>query len=71
MSIPEGYKANFETLLKAAKNGDLALVECTDTLTSKPVFTLCAIGHEGGEYAMSPLAKMFDGNPFDELNPPQ
>lgn len=69
--IAPGYKANFETLLKAARNSDLALVECKDVVTGKPVITICAIGFDNGEYVMSPLAKMFDGSPYEELVPPQ
>ena len=70
MPIKKGYKSNLETILRAAKLGDLALVECTDQATGKVVIALCAVGHVDGEYVISPLAKMFDGNPFEELNPP-
>lgn len=70
MAIPKGYKANFETLKRAFKNGDVALMECTDKVTGKPVYVICTVGRENSEYVMSPVAKMFDGNPYDELNPP-
>lgn len=68
--ITKGYKANFETITKAAKNNDLALVECKDKSTGKTVIAVCAIHVEGQEYVMTPLAKMFDGNPYEELIPP-
>lgn len=68
--ISEGYKANFETLNRAADNGHLALVECRDKKTGKPVLAVCAMGWDGNEYQIVPLAKMFDGNPYEELDPP-
>jgi hypothetical protein len=33
MSIPDHARANFETLLRAAADGNLALMECVDTAT--------------------------------------
>lgn len=71
MAIEKGYQANFNTLLRAAKNGDLALVECTDAKTGKKVVAICAIAAAPNrQVEISPLAKMFDGNPFEELIPP-
>ena len=70
MSIREGYKANLEIIKLAVRNDDIALVECTDKVTGAVVIVLCAIGSDGDEYVISPLAKMFDGNPYDELEPP-
>lgn len=70
MSIPEAYSNNFATLQRAQDNGDLALVECTDVKTGRPVYTICAMQPEGDGYMMVPLAKMFDGNPYEELEPP-
>jgi hypothetical protein len=70
MAISEGYKANFDTLLRAAKAGDLALMECTDKATGKTVIAVCAVGRDKGEYVFSPVAKLFDGDPYSELNPP-
>lgn len=69
-AIQKGYKANFETLLRASKNGDLALLDCQDKATRKTVRVIVAVAFDGKEYSFSPLAKMFDGNPYDELNPP-
>ena len=69
--IQQGYQINFETLRTASSNNDLALVECTDKKTGKPVIAICAIQLTDGEYNITPLAKMFDGNPYDELDPPK
>ena len=68
--ISKGHQANFETLKKAFKNKAVALMECTDAETGKPVITVCAVNIVNGEYEFIPLAKMFDGNPFEELLPP-
>lgn len=68
--ITKGYRANFETLERAFKHGDVALMECTDAVTGKPVIAICAVNTVNGEYEFSPLAKMFDWNPYEELNPP-
>lgn len=70
MAISKGHKANFETLKRAAANGHLALVECTDKKTGATVIAVCAIGRDGSDYTVHPFARMFDGNPYDELNPP-
>lgn len=68
--INEAYKANFETLRLAFKNGDTALVDCTDAVTGKQVVAVCAVLLEDGRYTFIPLAKLFDGNPYEELVPP-
>lgn len=72
MSIPEGYITNFETLKLAFSNGDVALMECQNKETKKNVYVLCAMGYDPvtEEYIPMPFAKLFDGNPFEELNPP-
>jgi len=72
MAINDVIKTNFQTLLTAARNGDLALLECTDKATGNPVYVICAVNAgPDGLYSMTPLAKMFDGNPYDEVGPPE
>ena len=70
MAISNVYEANFKTLKRAFKNGDVCLLECQDAATGKTVIAVCAISKVGEEYTFAPLAKMFDGNPYEELNPP-
>lgn len=66
-----GYLPNFETLKRAAAAGDLALLSCQDKATGKHVAVLTAVYQdEDGQYCMVPLAKLFDGDPYQELNPP-
>ena len=58
-------------MLRAARNGDLALLECTDAKTGAPVMAICMMSIcADGEMQMTPVAKIFDGNPFEELVPP-
>jgi hypothetical protein len=69
--IQPGYKSNLATLIAAARNGDLGLLECTDAVTKNTVIVVVAMSSsEDGEVTMTPLAKMFDGNPYEELLPP-
>ena len=73
MAIAKGYKANFETLLKAMANGDALLMECKDAKTGKPVVVVCACYQDDKteEIVTVPLAKLFEGNPYEELIPPE
>lgn len=66
-----GYRPNFETLQQASDNGDLALLECQDKKTLQKVAVIVAVYLDNeGLYNIVPLAKMFDGDPYKELNPP-
>lgn len=69
--INESYKHNFNQLLRAGYNGDLLLMECTDAITGKPVITVCIHTVDGDDmHNMQPIAKLFDGDPYEELRPP-
>jgi hypothetical protein len=70
MAIPDAYGRNFETLVRAARNGDLALRECTDALTGEPRYVICAVGREDGDYVMTPFGHLHDGNPYEAYLPP-
>jgi hypothetical protein len=71
MALKSGDRSNFETLQRAAGNGDLALIETTDKATGKYVAVVAAVWrNEVGEYEIVPIARLFAGNPYDELNPP-
>lgn len=71
MSIPDYARANFNTLLRAAASGDLALVECADAATGEPRYVLCAVGRDGGDYVMTPFGHLARGNPFEAYLPPE
>ncbi|WEX85800.1 DUF6117 family protein [Sinorhizobium garamanticum] len=70
MSIPDYARANFQTLLRAAEAGDLALMECTDAQTRESRYVICAVGWENGDYLFTPLGHLADGNPYEAYVPP-
>lgn len=70
MAIPEAHTKNFSTLLRAADNNDVCLMECIDKDTGKPEYVICVVNRVDDEFEFVPVAKMFHGNPYDELIPP-
>lgn len=70
MTNPDHAKANFHTLLRAAADGNLTLMECLDSRTSEPRYVLCAIGHDGTDRVFTPFGHLADGNPYDAYFPP-
>ena len=71
MAIPDHTRTNFNTLLRAAADGNLALMECLDAATRERRFVLCAIGRaDDGDYVMTPFGHLADGNPYDAYLPP-
>lgn len=65
MSIPEHTSANFRTMVRAAENGDLALVTCSDATTGEPRYVICAVSFDGNEYLFTPFGHLADGNPYE------
>ena len=70
MSIPEHARANFETLLRAAADGNLALMECTDAVTGEPRYVIGAVGRGGASFVFTPFGHLADSNPYDAYLPP-
>lgn len=72
MALQEGDKANFETLLKAAKKGHLALVQSKRVSDGSYVALLAAVyrEHPGGEFIIVPLGEMAAGNPYELYEDP-
>lgn len=68
--ISEGHKRNFETLKRAAADGNLALMECTDAKTSEVRIVICAVSQVHDEYVMTPFGHLCNGNPYEEYLPP-
>jgi hypothetical protein len=63
--------SNLDTLITAAKNGDLCLVECKLISTGETVAAICA-AHQGddGTVEVTPFGVMLAGNPYEMLTPP-
>jgi hypothetical protein len=70
MSIPDHARANFDTLLRAAVDGNLALMECADAVTGEPRYVICAVGRDAGAYVFTPFGHLAEGNPYDSYRPP-
>ena len=70
MAIPQAYIRNFQTMMRAAANGDLSLMECTDAVTGEPRYVLCAVSLHGNDYVMTPFGHLYDGNPYAAYVPP-
>lgn len=70
MSIPSYARSNFQTLLRAAGDGNLALMECLDAVTGGPRYVICAVGRDDGDCVFTPFGHFADGNPYDAYLPP-
>ncbi len=71
MPLQRGHKTNFDTLQRAFRSGDAALMECQLAATGENVAVICAANREGdGEVEFTPFAMLFNENPYDLLNPP-
>ena len=70
MKLTKGEQKNLETIIQAAKDGNLALASCEDAKTGKKVAVVCAVNWVNGEFEFVPMARLFDGNPYDQLKPP-
>lgn len=70
MSIPDHARANFQTLLRAAAEGNLALLECTDAATGATRYVICAVGRAEGDFVFTPFGHLADGNPYEAYVPP-
>ena len=70
MSIPDHARANFQTLLRAAEDNNLALMECEDAKTGETRYVICAVGQDGADYVFTPFGHLADGNPYDAYLPP-
>ena len=57
--------------MRAAENGDLALMECSDAETGAPRYVICAVGRNGGEYLFTPFGHLAEGNPYEAYHPPE
>jgi len=69
--LADAHKANFETLERAFKNGDLALVSAIRKTDKQAVALLCAMQvNEDETITPVPLAEMVNDNPFELYEDP-
>lgn len=64
--LRKGDRTNFQTLLRAAGDGALALVSAIRKADQQPVALVCAMQHNPDDTITPvPFAVMVEGNPFD------
>lgn len=68
--IPAHHATNLATILRAARDGRLALLEVRERATGETRVALVAVGGDGTSFEFTPFALMIDGNPFELLDPP-
>ncbi len=70
-ALLRGYRENFNTLLRAAGQRDLALVSAIRKADQKPVALVCAMQRNEDFTIMPvPFAVMVEGNPFELFEDP-
>jgi len=69
--LRKGDRANFETLLRAAGDGALALVSAVRKADQQPVALVCAMQQNDDDTITPvPFAVMVEGNPFELYEDP-
>ncbi len=70
MALTRKASMTFGTILEAASEHRLCLVECEDRKTGKKVSVICETWQDNGNIMMNPLGKLFSGSPYNEVTPP-
>lgn len=70
MAIPRTFRRNFHTLKGAARDGHLALLECTCAVTGERRYVICAVGHDEKGFVFTPFGHLHEGNPSEAYVPP-
>lgn len=70
MAISKKAKYTFNTILEAANEHRLCLVQCAERTSGKTAYVICETWEENGMVNINPLGKLFSGNPFNEVTPP-
>lgn len=70
MSLQKYDRDNFKTLLRAAAEGQLALLECKDAATGEYRAVICAVGTDADGYLFTPFGHLCTTNPFEAYTPP-
>ena len=65
----------FRKLCDAAVNHQVVMAQCVDVRTGRPAYVLCAVERKDGVQNYVPLARLFTGDPNNEvampgINPP-
>lgn len=66
MSIPDHIRTNFQTMLRAADDQQLGLIEGRDAATGAIRYIICGITLIDDKYYITPFGHLSTGNPYDE-----
>jgi hypothetical protein len=70
--LSQSHLTNFNTLLRAVASHDLAIISALDKRTGQLTAVVAAVNQvtKDGKttYEFIPLARMFDGNPYQEVS---
>ena len=69
MAVPAGHATNLETICRAARNNDLAVLEVSRKGSNQPAHLLVAVARVADEFCITPLAQLFDDDPFEQFVP--
>jgi hypothetical protein len=65
MALNPVYKQWLNTIIRAAKDNNLCLMECKEVETGKMRAVLCAVAFNGKDYVMTPFGHLCEGNPYE------
>ncbi len=63
-------KLTLGTIVEAGRENRLCIAACEDRKTGKPAYVLCETYVEHGAVQYNPVARLFTGNPHNEVTPP-
>lgn len=69
MSIPEDHANLVQALREAFAEGKVVLMPCRYVTTKEPVTVIAMRFEQEGRQIIAPVAKMFDGDPTEEVEP--
>lgn len=70
MIVSRKAKLNLRALQKAVADHRLCLAQCNDRRTGLPVYVVCETEECNGTVVFKPLARLFSGNPHNEVTLP-
>ena len=70
MKLLDPFMRNFDMLTKSFGLGDVCLAACKEKTTGKTVAVICAVKQLGNDVELVPYAKMLEGDPYAQYEPP-
>jgi hypothetical protein len=70
-TVCQQHTENFETLRRAFRDGNVAMMECREVATGEVKAVICAVSKYGEAFVFTPFAAFYNGNPYEMLEPPE